>query len=86
MATNPAIQKAVDALMAYIASIGADIDDLVAKIKTLNDTIAQLQATQGQLTPEDQALLDNIQAQGKALADKADAADGKTPPPPPPPV
>jgi len=84
MAVNPALQAYADKRNAYDAAIAADIDDMVTKAAALNDTIAQLQASQGQVTAEDQALIDSLEAQGKALADKADAADGKTPPPPPP--
>jgi hypothetical protein len=55
----------------------ADIQD---DIQNLSDQIAQLQSTQGQITPEDQALLDGIQARASALSDKLDALDALTPP------
>ncbi len=83
MAVNPQVQAYVDATTAFYTAIGADIDDIVAKMAALNDTIAKLQGTPPVLSTEDQALLDSIQAQGKAVAAKADAADGKEPPAPP---
>ncbi len=63
---------------AAITGVSSDIDALNAKI-------AELQSTQGQITPEDQALLDDIQARGDAIATKLEALDNLTPPPPPPP-
>ena len=59
------------------------IADIVEDVKNLNAQIAALQASSGTITPEDQALLDKLQAQGAALADKLDAADALTPPVPP---
>ncbi len=50
-----------------------DIDWLVAKI-------AELQATPGAITPEDQALLDAIQARAGAASTKAEELDAMTPP------
>lgn len=52
-------------------------------IATLNDKIAELQNSAGTVTPEDQALLDQLQAQGEALATRIEAADALTPPAPP---
>lgn len=69
---------------AHNSKVSADLDDLSTKIQTMNDLIAQLQATQGKITPEDQALLDQIDAAGQALSDKADAMSNVTPPVVPP--
>lgn len=63
---------------------GAAIDGIVADIKTLNDKITELQNSAGTVTPEDQALIDDLQAKGETLASKAEALDAQTPPPPPP--
>lgn len=60
------------------------VDGLVTDVDTLNKKITELQNTQGQITPEDQALLDEIQAQGEALATKLETLDQVTPPPAPP--
>lgn len=60
------------------------VANLVGDVKKLNDDIAKLQATPGQITPEDQALLDGVQARAKTIADNLDALDAQTPPAPPP--
>ncbi len=59
-----------------ITGIGGDID-------ALNAEILKLQNTSGAITPEDQALLDGIQARSEAIATKLEALDALTPPPPP---
>jgi uncharacterized coiled-coil protein SlyX len=84
MAQDPAIAAFVSKMNDYVTAIGADIDDMVTKIATLNDTITTLQNSAGKVDAADQALIDQLQSQGAALAAKADSADGKTPPPPPP--
>lgn len=63
--------------------IGSAIDGIVGDIKSLNDKITELQNSSGAVTPEDQALIDDLQAQGQALADRAEALDAQTPPAPP---
>lgn len=52
-------------------------------VQALKDTIAQLQSTQGQVTPEDQALIDQIQSRADGIAAKLEALDALTPPTPP---
>lgn len=69
---------------AYNDRTGAAIDGVVADIKALNDKITELQNSAGQVTPEDQALIDDLQVKGEALASKAEALDAQIPPPPPP--
>jgi hypothetical protein len=54
-----------------LTGIGGDIT-------TLNAKITELQNTPGQITPEDQTLLDAIQAQGQSLADRFTAVDALT--------
>lgn len=61
-------------------SISTSVDGLATDVKTLNDTIKQLQAS-----PEDQALMTAAVEQGQALADKAKALDELTAAPPVPP-
>src|SRR6185436_18951831 len=63
---------------------GAAVDGLVADIKTLNDKTTELQNSPGTITPEDQALLNEIETHAGAIADKLDALDAQTPPTPPP--
>lgn len=62
------------------AKMDAAVDGLTADMKDLNDKIAQLQSTSGQITPEDQALLDAIEAKASAVADKVAALDSMNPP------
>ena len=59
------------------------VADLQGDVKSLNDQIAALQASQGAITPSDQALLDGIQARASTVADKLAALDALTPPVPP---
>lgn len=69
-----AAQKAHnDRMDAALTGISGDIDKL-------NATIAELQGTQGAITAEDQALLDDLQAQAEALSTRIEAADALTPP------
>jgi oligoendopeptidase F len=68
---------------AHNDKIDAAVTGLQGDIKTLNDKIDALQTSAGQITPEDQALLDDIDARGQAIADKLEALDALTPPTPP---
>ncbi len=85
-------QKAFnDAVSADISGIANSLTAIDGDIAVLNDKITALQASQGQITPEDQLLLDGLQADGLALAartkaakDAAAALDDKTPPAAPP--
>jgi hypothetical protein len=52
---------------------------LQADIGTLNGLISELQNSIGVITPEDQALLDSLEARGNVIADKLDALDALTP-------
>lgn len=65
-----------DRLTAAIQGVAADVAALNAKIE-------ELQNTQGSITPEDQALLDDLQTRGEALASALEAVDNLTPPAPP---
>lgn len=79
---------------------GAAIDTLVTAtqgltddVKGLNDKITELQNSQGTVTPADQALIDDLQIQGSALAARLEgvsaslaALDALTPPVVPPPT
>ncbi len=59
------------------------ITDLQGDVNSLSDQIEALQNSAGQITPEDQALLDGITARAQTVADKLDALDALTPPAPP---
>jgi hypothetical protein len=64
----------------YSARIDAALTGLSADVDTLSAKVAELQATSGAITAEDQALLDQIDAQVAALATRIEAADALTPP------
>ena len=62
-----------DRMDTAVAGVQADIEGLKALIE-------QLQNTPGGITPEDQDLLNLIEARAGAIADKLDALDALTPP------
>ncbi len=80
--SNPSIVAFAEKQTAYNDAIDKAIDGLSADIDALNAKIAELQATPPVLDPADQALLDDLQARGTAIADKIAALDAKTEQPP----
>jgi hypothetical protein len=56
---------------------------LTEDIATLNAKILELQNSPGTVTPEDQALLDELQARGETISAKLEALNALTPPAPP---
>jgi len=86
-----------NSVSATFDDFGTKVDDLAASltglagdIKAQADLIAQLQASGGAVTAEDQALIDGIDAKGKSAAarlttvsDGLKALDAVTPPVPP---
>lgn len=81
---SEAITAYVEAQTAINDQQDAAVDGLVADIKFLNDKITELQNSPGQITPQDQALLDAIQQRARVTADKLGALDALTNPEPPP--
>jgi predicted nucleic acid-binding Zn-ribbon protein len=86
-AKQSAHNAAVDAALGNVSTA---VTGITGDISTLNDLIKKLQDSQGQITPEDQATLDQLDAAGQALQDRADVlakaaadADALTPPPVP---
>lgn len=69
---------------AHNDKIDAAVTGLTGDVAELNRQIAALQASSGTLTPEDQALLDGIEARSAGVADKLAALDALTPPVAPP--
>lgn len=61
----------------------AAVTDLQGDIQALNDKITELQNSPGGITPEDQALLDALQARGESISTKLEALAALTPPTPP---
>lgn len=94
ISTFAANQKAFnDRQSAAIDAAVASITGLTEDVASLNVKILELQNSQGGVTPEDQVLIDDLQAQGEAVAARAEALaaalatlDSQTPPvvPPPP--
>lgn len=68
---------------AFNDRIDTAISDLSSDVQALNDKITELQNSPGAITPEDQALLDAIQARTGTVATKLEALDALTPPKPP---
>lgn len=79
-----AVSDFSNAMSAFFTRQDAAMADLQGDFDNLNAQIAALQASQGTLTPEDQALLDGIQAKASSVSDKLDALDALTPPKAPP--
>lgn len=75
-----AIQQFADKQNAFNRSMGEAITGISGDIQGLNDKITALQNSTGAITPEDQAILDGLEATGKALVDKLSALDALTPP------
>lgn len=67
-------------------TIQASVEGLTVDIKSLNDKITELQNSSGVISPEDQALLDQIQGEAQALATSLAKLDDQTATPPAPPV
>ena len=84
----PTVSESIAAYVAAQTAVNDQqdtaIDGLTADVKFLNDTIAKLQNSPGELSPADQASLDALQARGKTIADKLTALDALTNPTPPP--
>ncbi len=68
---------------AFNTAVASDLTTIKDSITAQNALIAQLQASQGTVTPADQALIDQLEANGATLQAQADALAGKTPPTPP---
>lgn len=57
------------------------IEGLTEDIQALNAKILELQNSPGNITPQDQALLDAIQTRSEGITTKLEALDALTPPP-----
>lgn len=68
---------------AFNERMDAAVTGLSGDVQSLNDKITELQNSAGAVTPEDQALLDDLQARGDAILAKLEALDALTPPVPP---
>lgn len=68
------------AMTAFTDRQDAAVAAVQADVQWLKDKITEFQNTPGEITPEDQALLDAIQARAEAVAAKVEALDAMTPP------
>jgi predicted nucleic acid-binding Zn-ribbon protein len=68
------------AVKASFAQMNTAIEGVKGDVASLNDKITALQNSSGELSPEDQAALDEIQSTAQAMADKLTALDSLTPP------
>ncbi len=59
------------------------VSGLTADVEALNKKIEELQNSPGAITPEDQALLNDLETRGDAITAKLEALDALTPPVPP---
>ena len=57
-------------LQEFVSDIKTSLTEASDEFDAKLDQLAQLLASQGQLTPEQEALLDDLRAQARALADK----------------
>lgn len=67
---------------AQYAELSTGIDGISSDVGVLNDLITKLQNSAGEVTPEDQAILDNLEAGLIALKDRVKAVDDLTAAPP----
>ncbi len=65
---------------AFNARMESSIQGIGGDIAELNKKIQELQNSAGQISAEDQATLDDLQAKGEALAAKFEAMDALIPP------
>lgn len=75
-----AIQQFADRMTEHNVKVDTAVDGLTADVAELGKQIADLQASAGKITPEDQALLDGIEAKHAAVSQKLEALDALTPP------
>ena len=85
------LQLGVDNIMSAISDfavkqkahnyrVDVAIAGLTGAIQGLNDLIKKLQNSSGQISAEDQATLDSLDAAGESAASKLEALDALTPP------
>lgn len=65
---------------AHNKAIADGVDNIAKDVKGLQATIDKLKALPGETTPEEQALLDQLDEQGSALETSVSKVDDLTPP------
>lgn len=73
-----AIQDFSAKVDAAFDKIGVSVDGIAADIQFLKDKIAELQSNPGPISPEDQALLDALEAKVNGMVAKVEALDAQT--------
>lgn len=73
-----AIQAFAGRVNTFLDEIGTSVDGVQGDVTELKRLIKQLQDSAGQVTPEDQATIDAIEARIGALATKTKALDDQT--------
>lgn len=77
------VSQFADRVNTAFGKLETAVDGVTTDVAALKAEIEKLQNTPGDITPEDQAILDGIQARAEALGDKAAALDELTTPPTP---
>ncbi len=77
-----AIQTFSDKVSKAFSDIATSVDGVAQDVTDLKAKIDELQNSPGSITPEDQALLDQVQQQATTLAEKVKALDDATAQPP----
>lgn len=77
------ISEFSDRVNAAFGSIDQAVTGVSADVQSLKAEIEKLQNTPGDISPEDQAILDGIEAKVNDVAGKLTALDGLTTPPTP---
>ncbi len=71
----------IDRLKGELAYVKRENASLWESVHERDDKITELQASSGTVTPEDQAMLDDIESRAAKIADGLTALDALTPPP-----
>jgi len=79
-----AIQEFSARVNEAFGKISTSLDGVAGDVSALKDEIAKLQSSAGEISAEDQATLDSIEAKAVAISDKLSALDDQTVPPAPP--
>src|SRR5689334_11100133 len=80
------ISEFADRQNAFNTRLETAIDGLTADVQNLKALVEQLQNSAGEITPEDQATLDQLEARVRTAVEKAEALDALTENTPTPPV
>jgi peptidoglycan hydrolase CwlO-like protein len=78
-----AISEFAERVAAHQSATEAAIQGVADDVNALKDLITELQESAGEITPEDQALLDEVELKAAELAEKVSAVNEMTPPEPP---